>query len=49
MNSSQGIAIPTFTTPVKASGGSGEGGRGMRGENLDVSDKAAKVIDNRAR
>ena len=31
-----GIAIPIFGTPPRASGGSGEGGRGIREENLKL-------------
>jgi len=35
LSSSLGIAIPIFARPVKASGGSGEAGRGM-GEETEV-------------
>jgi len=36
LNSSLGIAIPMFTRPVKASGGSRKAGRGIGEENVKV-------------
>jgi hypothetical protein len=36
INSSLGIAIPIFESPPRASGGSGDGGRGMEREDLKL-------------